>query len=224
MSKKIMLALAAVSAAVFAMPAVASAEDLPLHLNPTPAGAQTIDDVGANPTLSATGGSKFECGTFSATAMFEAGGTTGHMNLKFGVAGAEDCKSSSFTCNSTGAAAGIIETTELPFHLVKLANEKPGILVTPNPSGSFAHIECAGGLIKYTIGGNGLIGTFTEPACEGTSNMATIDFNATATGVQEHKKVAGTETEYTLKKGTENTALDATGTLTLSGNSKLECT
>jgi len=231
MTKKIMLlALAAVSAAVFAMPAVASAEDIPLHLNPTPAGNQAIDDVGANPTLTTTGGTKIECGSFSGNATFEAGGTTGHMTLTFGPNGdgTVPCASSGFKCNSNPplAAAGTIITTELPFHLVTLPNKKPGVLVTPNPTEprSFAHIECAGGLVKFTVEGNGVIGTITEPACEGTSNMATIDFNATGNGVQEHKKVEGTETEYTLKKGTENAAQDATGTLTLSGNSKLECT
>ncbi|HEU4705954.1 MAG TPA: hypothetical protein VFS64_02065 [Solirubrobacterales bacterium] len=225
MSKKlILLALAAVSAALFAMPAVAAAEDEPLHLNPTPSGAQTIDDVTVgNPTLSTTTGETIECGTFHGTATFEAGGTTGHIELTF----SEDCRDpgTRATCNSPGAAAGVITTTELPFHQLTLPNSKPGVLVTPNAeTGVFAHIECGFGIVRFTVSGNGLVGTITEPACGGRSNMATIDFNATAHGVQEHTRVAGTTETYTLRKGTVTAAEDATGTLTLSGESELQCT
>jgi hypothetical protein len=226
MSKKLMLfALAAVSAALFAMPALASAEDIPLHLNPTPAGAQAIDDVGANPTLSTTGGSTIECNTFSGSATFEAGGTTGSMDLDF--SGSCHDVSTGASCNSPGAAAGTIATTTLPFHLVTLANNKPGVLVTPNSTtNTFAHIECAFGFVKFTVNGNGVIGTITSPGCGTPSTSATIDFNATAHGVQEHTTVAGTTTEYTLVRSDigQTAALDETGKLTLTGESKLECT
>lgn len=50
------------------------------------------------------------------------------------------------------------------------------------------------------------------------NNMAMIEFNATAHGVQKHTKVAETETVYSIKRSDnwQTTALDCTGTLTLS--------
>ena len=223
MNKKIMLlALAAVSAVVFALPATASAL-IPLHLKTAPLGAQPIDDVTpGNPTLT-TAGVKIECNTFTGSATFDdTGGTTGKISLSF----SNNCKESIFgtSCNSPGKAAGTIETTSLPFHLVTLANNKPGVLVTPSADGSFAHVECFFGGIKFTVSGNGLVGTITQPACGGKSKDATIDFNATAAGVQEHTTVAGTPTVYRLQKEGENAAQDSIGTLTLSNEPTLECT
>lgn len=228
MSKKLMLlALAAVSAALFAMPALASAAQEPLHLNPTPSGSQAIDNVTVGtPTLSTSGGTKVECSSFSGSATFEAGGTTGHINMTF----SGDCHSNlGTTCNSGTNTNGTIVTPELPFHLLTLPNNKPGVLVTPvvvNGVSTFAEFTCQTllGPVTITVEGNGLVGTITEPACGATSNMATIDFNATGNGVQEHTTVAGDATVYRLKKGTENAAQDATGTLTLTSQSKLECT
>jgi hypothetical protein len=224
MSKKIMLlALAAISAAVFALPATASAF-ISLHLKSAPAGAQAIDDLTpGNPTLT-TAGSTIECETFSGSATFDdTGGTTGKMNLKF----SGNCKELTFnsSCHSTGAPNGTIETTTLPFHLVTLTNQKPGVLVTPSTDGSFAHVECFGTLVKFTVGGNGILGTITSPGCGGKGTSATIDFNATAAGVQEHTTVEGTPgTVYRLTKEGENAAQDAIGKLTLSNEPTLECT
>jgi hypothetical protein len=222
MNKKIMLlALAAVSAAMLALPAMASALT-PLHLNPTPVGAKAIDDIGANPTLSTTGGTTVECGTFNGSATFNAGGTTGSMQLTF----TEDCHLvGGGTCNSGSNTNGTITTTTLPFDLATLANNKPGVLVTSN-SGHFATFVCTlfGFPVTTKVEGNGVIGTITAPACGAKSTSATIDFNATAHGVQEHTTVAGTATVYRLKKGEENAAQDATGKLTLGSETLLECT
>jgi hypothetical protein len=223
MSKKItLLALAAISAAVFALPATASAF-VPLHLNPAPAGAQTIDDVTpGNPTLT-TAGSTIECETFTGSATFDnSGGTTGKMSLKF----SGNCKESVFnsSCHSPGAPNGTIETTTLPFHLVTTKETKPGVLVTPSTDGSFAHVECFGTFVKFTVGGNGLVGTITSPGCGGKSTSATIDFNAPEPGVQEHTTVHSTSTVYRLEKEGENAAQDAIGKLTLTNEPTLECT
>ena len=218
MNKKIMLlALAAVSAVMLAVPAFASAL-IPLHLSSTPVGAKTLDDVGANPTLSTTGGTTVECGTFKGTATFETS-TTGTIELTF----TEGCKEKTFgsSCASSGEPAGSIATTKLQFHLVTLANNVPGVLITPN-AGHFASFTC--GIIPITVGGTGVIGKITSPGCNQSSTEATIDFNATAHGVQEFNKVAGTETIYQLKKGEENAAQDATGKLTLGTAQTLTCT
>lgn len=205
MNRKIMLVgLAVVSAAVLALPATASAL-VPLHLNPTPAGVQTIDDTGPNPILSLANGSTYGCETFHGSATFNEGGATGSMSLTLG-------KCSGATCNPT--------TTTLPFHLVTLPGEQPGVLITTN-NGHFSPFLCSG---LFSITGNGLIGTIISPECGQVSNEVTLDFNATAHGVQEHTTVADTNTLYTLKAMGASFALDARGTLTLSEETELECT
>lgn len=118
---------------------------------------------------------------------------------------------------------GSIETTALPFDLVTLPSEEPGMLVTPSSDGSFAHVECAGGLVKFTVGGNGFVGTVATE-CGEPSEATTIDFNATEHGVQEHTELASTETSYQLKKGENNAALDMTVDITHDEVFTLECT
>lgn len=218
MSKKIMmLALAVACAAVFALPATASAL-VPLHLSATPAANSVIDDIGADPTLSTSGGTTVTCDSFTGTATFAAGGTTGTMSLTFG----PNCRGPlGVSCTSSGESSGNIATTVLPFDLVTLAGNAPGVLVTPN-NGHFATFSCFG--VQTVVTGNGVIGKITSPGCNGSSKEPTIDFNATAHGTQEVTKVAGTETVYTLKKGAENAAQDATGKLTLSNTPTLTCT
>lgn len=222
MKKMILLALAAVSAVVLALPAMASAM-IPLHLNPTPAGSKTIDGVGSA-VLSTSGGTTTTCTGFGGSASFEAGGTTGTMNLTF-----TGCKESVFgtSCNSSGAASGTIVTTSLPFHLATLAGKSPGVLVTPNAGGAgnhFATFTCAGGLVTVNVTGNGVLGTITAPACGTSSATATIKFEQSANGVQKHKTLEGTATEYSLMKGAETAAQSAHGTLTLGSESQLVCT
>jgi hypothetical protein len=220
MNKKIMLlALAAVSAGVLALPAMASALT-PLHLNPTPSGTKTIDNGTFAPTLSTSGGTTVVCDSVTGSATFNAGGTTGTMSLKFG----PNCRVGFIGCNSTGETGGNIATTALPFDLVTLPGESPGVLVTPNAGGTgnhFATFSCFG--VQTVVSGNGVIGTI-ENQCGETSQEAKINFNALEHGVQEHTTVEGTETEYDLKKGAETAAQDATGTVTFKENIKLECT
>jgi len=225
MKKKTMvLALAAVSAALLALPSMAAALES-LHLNPTPSGTKTIDGVGAAVLTTDGSGSgvklKVSCTKFSGTASFNAGGTTGSMELTFG----ETCESSGIHCQSAGAATGVITTETLPFDLATVGTTSPGkagVLVTPPASGIFAKFTC--GIIVVEVKGNGVIGTITSPACGAKASEATIAFKASASGVQEDKKLVGTTTEYTLKKGTDNAAQEATGTLTLGESSELVCT
>lgn len=224
--KTILVTLGAIGAVVLAMPALASAL-IPLHLSSTPNGVQPIDAVGVA-RLSTTGGTVVTCEGVKGAAEFEAGGTTGTLNLTFG----GDCTENILgtKCNSTGEPAGSILTTTLPFHLVTLANEKPGVLITPNAAtGKFAEFACANGLLPVTLTGNGVIGTIAEPKCKETKSQATLSFTTTATGVQQHTTVAGTSTEYTMLKESENAALEGHSTLTLkeggvAKNSELVCT
>lgn len=208
MGKTTMLvALAMINAAILAMPTTASAL-VPLHLNPTPVGTQTIDGSG-EVLLSSANGNTFTCDSVHGSSTLNTGGTTGTMTLTY-----TNCRVPLFgtKCNVT--------TTALPFHLVTLAGEKPGVLVTTN-NGHFANFSCLSFL--FEVKGTGMIGTI-ESGCGYTSESVKIVFNRLSSGVQEHSKVSGTETSYTLKSGSWTFALDMTLTLTFPEQTELQCT
>jgi hypothetical protein len=213
MNKKIMLlAVAAVSAVVLALPAMASAM-LPLHT----AKIQKSTVSGGAATLSKTGGTTVTCekttGTSTATTT-----TTGNLTLLF-----HGCKSSGITCTSPGQTAGTIETTALTYHLLTLTNKEPGILVTPNGStGVFAHFSCS--FLSFTVEGNGVLGTITSPKCGVASSTATMSFKALGVGVQQHTTVEGTATKYQLTSGGQNAAQEVTTTVTSPEADTLTCT
>jgi hypothetical protein len=226
MSRKVqMFSLAVVSAMMLAVPAVASAINA-LHLEDAPAIAP-IDSNGTA-SLSTTGGTTVTCGGVSGSAPLNFG-TTGSMQLLF-----EFCTTNlGGTCTSEGQLNSI-RTTVLPFHSATVAHRTsgavgPGILVTPGANEHFATFTChnvAGFLtVESVIKGNGVIGTITAPSCGATASQATVVFQAASNGVQTHNKLANTATEYTLKKGGENTALGAHVTLTLQPlGTQLVCT
>jgi hypothetical protein len=214
-NKTILLALAAVSAALFALPAVASAT--PWHLeNPTggfPA-TGTIAGVGGS-SLSTANGETISCTSSSGHVVYE-NSTTGTLNLKF-----HGCKGPlGVTCTTSGQPSGTIVTTALPIHNVMLPSGQPGILVTPNAAtNNFAHFSCL--FVSVTVTGNGVLGKITSPACDTKSTSATVDFNATAHGVQELTQYTGTT--YNLKRGEAIAAQDAHATVTLP-EATLNCT
>ena len=218
MSKKIMLlALAAVSAAVFALPsmAVAAEEDVPLHLTTKPTAVNTI--AGGVATLQSTGGLKVVCQEVSGTASWEST-TTGKIKLAF----KKDC-----TENLFGTECTSIETTELQFHLLTLTGSLPGVLITPNGT-HFATFTCTGGFVKVVVTGNGILGKITAPACGGEASKATMKFEQ-AGGVQSQKTVVGTATSYHLNSSTNGGAAteagqSGEGSITFESPKKLECT
>jgi hypothetical protein len=241
MNKKIiMLALAAATAAVFAMPSAASATLQSLHTTPTPA---KLDIAGVGQvklrTITFGGTSTITCNTVTGTATPEAGGTTGTLTLRFG----GSCTSATGTCTSSSPidSSGFITTTPLPYHLVTIDVTKtpttvaPGILVTPGSGGAVAHWIC-GGFVSTTLGGNGLLGTITSPACGGTSSTKTISFKAAGeTTTQQHRFTEGlteatTTGAWSLTKELNPASLEAHATLTATNSvgakveSKLDCT
>lgn len=210
-----LLALAVASVVAFAVPAMAMAEDIPLHVEPTPTAASSIK--GGVATLQTVGGTKVTCEEVTGSATWESS-TTGHINLTF----KKNCKESVF-----GSSCGEIKTTELQFHLLTLAGSKPGILITSN-NGHFATFSCGFGLLNVTVNGNGILGTITAPACGGESTTSTIKFEQT-NGVQKHKKVEGTTTEYHLESSLNGGAFEESGqtgegVVTFEGKKKLNCT
>jgi hypothetical protein len=219
MSKKVMLlALAVVSAVAFALPPVAMAEDEPLHIEPTPTAASNA--LGGTMKLSTIGGTTLTCEKVTGVIHWETG-TTGKIDLTF----ENNCISNLF-----GVSCSSVTTTELPFHLLTLPSQKPGVLITPGANGHVATFTCGGGLVKAVINAGGLVGTITSPFCGGESTTMAWQFRASADGVQEHKTVAGTTTEYDLQASInggafETAALDFDLTITFSeGKKKLNCT
>jgi hypothetical protein len=207
MSKKIMLlALMVVSAAAFALPSMAMAEDEPLHVVPKPTTTSTITGGASN--LTDTSGRVVTCREVNGTATWETS-TTGSLSLTF----SNNCVAFGiFPCES-------IPVSGTTFHLVTVPSKAAGILLTH--SNPWAKFSCSGQSVEVT--GNGLVGTITSPACGSESSTATVKFEGTS-GVQKHKKVEGTTTEYNLLSNGVQAAMTATATINLGNKAKLECT
>jgi hypothetical protein len=206
MIKRTMLAAFAVALALAALPAFAAADETEHpgdpYLSETPEDTTfTVAGIG-KPKLWTHDGNWFECETVTGTGEF-VDDETGSIKFLF-----HKCHTKlGLTCTTTGLETGTIETTTLPFHLKTVVHEnehKPGVLITPNndvTAGHFATFNCQ--LIgKFTIKGNGLIGTITDPEDNGTpATSMTISFVETETGsgTQTDTKVTNDETEYHLE-------------------------
>lgn len=224
MNKRIMLlALAAVSASMLAMPTFASAK--PAHLDIKP--GSLIVHGGAS-ALSRVGGGGSNGETTTGSGVFETT-TTGHLTLTFHKVNSPalgDC-SSTPTHTHTGGP-GTVTTTTLPFHLITLPTESPAILITP-ATGHFATYTCGPFNIPIVVSGNGIIGTITSPKCNVASNTANVSFTASSEGVQAHQTYTGTK--YTLESSVAGgskvqSAMNASATITFGGGAtpKLLCT
>jgi len=139
MAKKAkLLGLAAVSAAMLAMPALASAQTA--HIDAT----STFTVTGGASTINETGGL-----TFSGTSIDGAGAftstTTGKLLMTLtGVNESVFGSKCASTAQGHAGSSGVVTTSELTFHLIMLATNKPGILITPNAAGIFLHYNCLG--------------------------------------------------------------------------------
>jgi hypothetical protein len=192
MSKKMsLLALAVVSAAAFAVPAGASAQEI--HWTNVTSFSGTFSAL----ILTAKEESGITCGTAAQqnhiTGTVSAGGTTGNYTLDF-----TECHivmlGFTLPCHSTGAAVENTIASSGVFHLITI-NEKPGILMTPVAT----KVECKNTSV-INLAGN-VIGTITSPACGVASNNMTIKFSATGP-TQEHKTYTGVNYNLTSQTGT----------------------
>jgi len=152
--------------------------------------------------------------------------TTGTMKLTFGKVNSStfgDCASTA-EGHSRASGPGTVTTTSLPFHLITTPTGNPAILITSN-NGHFASYTCGGIGIGVTVNGNGIIGTFTAPACGGTSATATLSFTQTA-GVQNHKTYTGTTYNLTstIIGSASETGMTFSATITFGGARTLICT
>lgn len=197
MNRKIMLlALAAVSATMFALPTAASATDA--HLS-------AIEDFtisGGAGSLTRTDGQNVSCTGLSGSGSFETT-TTGTVSLTF-----SGCKNSlGLNCTTAPDGVGTITANSLPFHLITLPEEggmpkKGGVLITPNPKEPhvtpgktrFAQFACFG--VPVTVFGNGIIGTL-DPGCAASATEWELTFESATTGHQTDQKWTGVT--YTLE-------------------------
>jgi hypothetical protein len=216
MSKKFMvLALAVVSAAFFALPAMASAQEI--HLEP----AEAFSVAGSGGELRGEGEPTITCTTTGGTGKYDTGSTTtGTATLDF-----TGCHTSVFgftaSCNTSGAASGTI-TSSGAFHLITISSGVPGVLLTTTPT----TIICAG-ISNIAVTGN-VIGTITSPKCGESSKVLTLSFTATGT-VQNHLTYTGTKYDLLSKTGSgenKTSSLVSTGgvTNTQANSGKLNCT
>jgi hypothetical protein len=224
--KLMMLALAAVSAALFALPSMASAAEWDID-----------SESGALPTFTSKGGvAKLSSSGFGAFLPVECTANTGSgkyttqttssVTLTF-----TGCKQAGNTCTTAGQAAGTIKTTELVSHNImiestaQVANGTAGLLITPN-NGHFATFECGGS--KFVVGGNGIVGHIEKPVCGGAfQSTATVVFKTVSSGNQQYKQVETAGTSFDLSTttslGTFTSGEDATGTVTFSQPTKMTC-
>jgi hypothetical protein len=220
MSKKMMaLALAVVSAALFAMPAVASAENW--HLDTT----TTFSVSGAGGTLTSTAGLTITCtgtsgaGTFSTT-------TEGTVSLLF-----SGCKEGfGLPCTTAGQASGVIKTTT-KFDAVLVGPVNPAFLYTPDLSSEPTpglkedfNFVCLGLTVK--VFGKGVIGTISAPACGASSTTMTVVFASSAAGVQADQTWTGGSYDMfsNLTSSHPTTSRDGTVTTTFPAARFMNCT
>jgi hypothetical protein len=222
MSKKTMvLALAVVSAALFALPAVASAQSW--HLSAT----TSFSVTGAGLNWSTTDGTTFACtsttgsGTFSTT-------TEGSLSLIF-----HGCTLTGLgvSCTTPGQSAGTI-TVSHKFDGIMFATNKPALLLTPTGSTEVTpgktlttEYTCFG--VSTKVYGNGTIGTIHVPAnpCGATGATWGIQFEKSAHGQQKHKLWTGTEYDMITNASPHPTAaLQGTATLHFPASRTLTCT
>lgn len=222
MKKMKMLALAVASAALFALPAVASAQSW--HLG---SGTASFKVTGSGLTLTSTAGGSINCTSTSGAGSFSTS-TGGSFSLLFG-----SCKGPlGAHCTSPEQPTGVIAAVST-FHAIMFATNKPALLLTgketnsatPSAGPQFAEFSCLGLTVK--IFGNGVIGTISAPACGVPSSTADIVFGSTAqTGHQEDKAYTGGTYDFssTTTSNHPTASLDATALITFGGAQTMTCT
>jgi hypothetical protein len=222
MSKKIMLlALAVVSAALFALPAVASAGEWKMDC-PKAEATCAFNTAGGHAELRAVEEPTITCtnNTGSGTATNE--GTTGTFSITF-----TGCKALGFfSCNTSGAASGTIKLASSVSHNVYLEDNKTklGLLVTP----ATTTLICSG-ISSLNVSG-AVIGELTQ-GCNVTSSTFNVAFGAAAGNEKTQKWEQNTKTgaildlSATTEGGSAKTAAQiATGTITFTtGEAKTTC-
>ncbi len=221
MSKKMMLfALAVVSAAFFALPAIASAEEI--HLDP--GNGQKFNIAGPGGSLRAQEEPSITCEGTGGKGNFDPeSSTTGFSELEF--TGCHVVVLFTFPCHTVGAPANNTIVTKGTFHLITWKNATgtafPAILLTAVTT----TIECTGLGSTITVTGS-VIGTITSPKCGKESKEVSLSFTATGT-TQNHLEYTGVKYDLQSTTGTQaekTAALEGTATNTSENAQTLTCT
>jgi hypothetical protein len=222
MSKKMaVLALAVVSAALFALPAVASAQSW--HLSQ----ATTFSVTGAGGNLSTTGGTTISCTSTTGSGSFSTT-TEGSVSVIF-----HGCAGFGFACTTPGQSSGTIAIS-YKFDRIIFATNKPALLLTQNgvssteltPGQRFVtEFSCIGVSIK--VYGKGAIATIHSPAnpCGASGTTWGLVFEKSAEGVQKHQLWTGTAYDTITNAASHPTAaLAGTATMHFPASRTLTCT
>ncbi len=220
MKKLMLLALAAVSAMLFALPAAASAETWQIDWNGgNHAAALKFKTKSGVVSLTTTAGDTVTCQSSTGEGQYNST-TTGSTSLLF-----HSCKSSSAPCTTAGQPTGTIKANTLSVHnfwVNKHGVRTRGILLKPPVGGDFATFKCTifGIGPEITVTGNGVIGEVElTAACNTAANVAHLNFQSSQAGHQTITKLwnTGTSTVWDLtvdKDGAPSTASqDGTGTI-----------
>jgi hypothetical protein len=222
MSKKMMLlALAAISAVMFVLPAAASA-----NWGVTPGNVE-FHGTGPVGSLYAANEPTIKCeGPNTSTGKYDGTGTTGTISLHF-----TKCSTTiifRFPCSNTASPSSETITTAGTFHNVTITGGKRGVLVTPNTT--VIKCESVGNAIDVT---GAVIGEVTSPtaACPVKTKTLGLKFAVTATNprTQVHETTDGHATEYDLLARTTpegahvTAALEATATNTFTQEVTIDC-
>jgi hypothetical protein len=214
MSKKtILLALVAISAAMLALPALASATEIEVD----PAAGTKFTATGGAMSITAAGEPTITCETVSGEGEgFSKIKATIFLDLKgchVSILGfTQSCRSVNAPLKNTIAFGEIADWVTV--------NNKPGAILTFNA----LTVNCEA-LKKIEIGGLGVIGTITAPACAEESKTMKIRFLESA-GKQEH--LVYEKVSYDLSYKTEGAAevtavFQAEITLNWAANIKMTC-
>ncbi|HET9197050.1 MAG TPA: hypothetical protein VFN92_02180 [Solirubrobacterales bacterium] len=221
-----MLALAVVSAAMFALPAVASAGE---WVADNATGKTFSVTKVTNPVLRASNGDVVTCtgltgeGSYTST-------TTGNITLDF-TGCTEDKFGTKCTTNGAGTA-GTISVTNKVFHNVIIgsaadSNTPIGVLITSG--GTFATFTCGGGLLEITVTGN-VIGEVESPNCGVAGTTYNLNFEPVSAGssTQKYLQVTTAGTAFDLVSDIAGTGFTSsqqgTGQIHLSGAVTPTCT
>lgn len=215
------LALAVIGAALFALPPAASAQSW--HLDSTSSfsvsgSGGALTSSGGNVTCTGTTGS----GAFSTT-------TEATVSLRF-----SGCHEPLFSlsCTSPGQSSGVI-VANAKLTGIMIAANKPGVLLTPDTSTEItpglkeiSNFSCLGTSIK--VFGKGVIGTISAPECGKAATTATLTLASSATGVQADQTWTGGTYDLmqtaTFEAAHVTSSLDGTVTAHFSTTRTMTCT
>src|SRR4051794_381534 len=186
MNKKLMLlALAAVSAAMFALPAMASAGTWSvssIEKFTTHSGTTTLT---LRPNSVGESVSEVTCTTSTGSGKYTTSTAGEELTLTFTGCTVPSPFGGTLNCNTSGLASGTIKTTDLKFDNIMIeataiggGGGLPGILITSN-AGHFASFVC-GGFISIDVEGNGIVGEI-ERACGTSATTAGLNFASSST-------------------------------------------